>query len=138
MNKKILIIIISVVLLVLISNTSAIDVKIDKYNDLRDNQTNRSGYNNQEEKISFIYGNYIGEEDFDFSGVFFNLELWAYFGTSIRIVSYTSILPFQKYIVGRAINVQAPIFIGFLKRSQPSGFGIIFGVAIGDIEWLEI
>ena len=139
MNKKILIgSIIAVAMLVLITNTSAIDVKIDKYNNLRENQTNKSWNNNQEEIMSFIYGHYAGEEDFDFFGAFFNLELFAYFGTSIRIISYTSFLPIQKYIVERAIYVKAPIFIGFLKRSQPSGNGIVFGVIFGDIEWLEI
>ena len=96
-----------------------------------------NGIDDQKEIISFIYGNYVGEEDFVFFGAFFNLELSAYMGTSIRIISYTSLLPPQKNIV-EAVFLKAPIFIGFLKRSgSHSPTGIIFGIALGDIYWRE-
>jgi hypothetical protein len=93
--------------------------------------------NNREEIISFIFGRYIGEEDFNFLIAYFNMEIWAYFGTSFRIISFISIIPLKVKIIKDVYFLKAPIFIGVLKRSQPSGFGLISGAAIGDIYWLN-
>ena len=134
MRKDILIgSIIAVVILVLVSSSSAIDVKKDVGGVSRENRTTEPLDNNETEIISKIDGSCLSSNFIGF-GVFRNVEIWAGIDTWIEIVGYTSILPPRSYLVHFCNYVKAPIFIGYTFQVSP-GRQTVHGIAIGDIEW---
>jgi len=134
MNKKILLgSIIAVAILVLVSSSSAIDVKKDVGSVSRENLTTEPLDNNETEIISKIDGSCLSSSFYGI-GVFFDVEISAGYDTWIQIIGITSVLPKQSYTVHFGKYVKTPIFIGYTFQVAPRA-QTVHGIAIGDIEW---